>query len=218
MLSKKIISRTCLGLALLTSTAFYMPQTVLAAENETSIQSEVDINNYDISNELIQKADPYVKLTDNGFYLEGNAKKILNETELKIVENHITLANENINSLGDNFIKENNYASVLYTNDNNPILSRANFKEGITKVEFHWWGLQVYASKSYINACGGAMSIGTVYIPEPVVTKIVATLGGVMGMCPGGIKFKYSFAKAGISVFVPGSPLFLSGITDIGFQ
>ena len=80
------------------------------------------------------------------------------------------------------------------------------FKEGVTKVVFHWWGVTVYLSRSTVRWLGLGITIAGIWIPEAVVTKVLATLGVVAQSCPGGIRFDYY-------VFMP-----VANIWNVRFQ
>lgn len=62
------------------------------------------------------------------------------------------------------------------------------------------------------------MAIGGIWIPEPLVTKILATLGVVIALCPGGIAFDYNYILAGISSLVPGISLSFLAVRNVRFQ
>lgn len=69
-------------------------------------------------------------------------------------------------------------------------ICKFKFKNGKTKVDFYWWGVRVYISKADVRTYGGAgITIGSTWIPDKSIAKIVATLGVAVTNCPGGIRF-----------------------------
>ncbi|MBG9889842.1 hypothetical protein ABE10_25450 [Bacillus toyonensis] len=75
------------------------------------------------------------------------------------------------------------------------------FREGVTKIEAQWFGFRVWLSKETVRAIGGGVGIGSLWIPEPLVTKILGSLGGaIAAFTPGGVVFNWS------PVFTPMAP------------
>lgn len=63
------------------------------------------------------------------------------------------------------------------------------FKNGSNYVHVYWWGLRIGLSKNTVNNIGSGVTIAGIWIPHPVVKGVVATLGVIIGRCPGGIVF-----------------------------
>ncbi|MCI1966591.1 MAG: hypothetical protein LKJ17_10745 [Oscillospiraceae bacterium] len=97
-------------------------------------------------------------------------------------------------------------------------LGASRFREGVTKINFHWWGATIYLSKTTINLIGAGVSVGGIWVPEPVVSKILATLGVVVALCPGGIVFDYNYVLAGIGVLLPGAWIMFPAVSNIRWQ
>ena len=97
------------------------------------------------------------------------------------------------------------------------LLARS-YNEGVTKIDFYWWGVTIYLSKTAINVIGTGISIGGILIPETVVSKILSTLGAVVTLCPGGIAFDYNYIAAGISCLVPGMSILFPAVSNIRWQ
>ena len=148
------------------------------------------------------------------FFIKGNANKALSEKEYSLLENSISITNKNIAKAD---FSTNQIVVVSPENENSQISSRA-YTEGVTKIEFHWWGARIYLSKTTVNLIGGGVTIGGIWVPEPIVSKILATLGVVVAFCPGGIVFDYNYIAAGINTLVPGSQLIFSAVSNIRFQ
>lgn len=85
----------------------------------------------------------------------------------------------------------------------NCCISASAFQEGETRVQVNNWGVEVYISKTAIIYIGAGISIGGVWVPEPVVSKVLATAGVVVTMCPGGIVLEYHYGWMAFKLFNP---------------
>lgn len=92
--------------------------------------------------------------------------------------------------------------------------------EGDTKVVTNWWGVEIYLSKSTVQHIGEGAAVGGVFIPEPLVTKILAVYGFGIRFLPGGIVLEYDYIKMGVSALSPGLGLGLvrAITTPTGFR
>lgn len=82
-------------------------------------------------------------------------------------------------------------------------------KGGINDIDFHWYGYDLYISNSMLKTMGyasGAIAIGSMWIPEPVVSKIISTITG-----GGAIALEVAADKYpnGVIVEVIGVPVFI---------
>lgn len=147
------------------------------------------------------------------FSIKEGAKATLSESDYTLLNTCITVTNSNLKkadfSSGEVFVvspeQEGQEISLYYS-------------EGVTKIEFHWWGATIYLSKSTINLIGAGVSIGGIWVPEPIVSKVLATLGVVVALCPGGIAFDYNYILAGITSLIPGTDIVFSAISNVRWQ
>ena len=52
------------------------------------------------------------------------------------------------------------------------------YKEGISDVTFHWWGMTIYLSKTLANkALAAGITLGGIWIPSKVIASVGAMLG-----------------------------------------
>lgn len=51
-------------------------------------------------------------------------------------------------------------------------ISASAYQEGETKVQVNNWGVEVYLSKSTVQCLGVGISVGGIWVPEPIVSKI----------------------------------------------
>lgn len=229
MISKKIISICCLSLTLLIGVSFSSPTTAFATD-KNEIESTTTVNQELLNESLIQKANQYVKTTENSFYLSEEGKIKLNESEQKIVLDSIQNANEYLKSIDNDLIQTEK--SFLVTDEiiekevstqntsvkkiNTLSAKKAKFKQGVNKIEFHWWGMDVYLSKSTVVGIGAGVTIAGIWIPHPIVSKATSTLGVVIGLCPGGIKFKFNYLKAGLGA-ITSPKIFVGNLNAAGW-
>lgn len=69
----------------------------------------------------------------------------------------------------------------------NCCISASAFQEGVTKLQHHGWRIELYLSKTMVSTMSAGVSLFGMWIPEPTVTKILASAGIVASQCPGGI-------------------------------
>lgn len=143
------------------------------------------------SSNFINKFDDAVKVVNNLFIIDyKNLPQSTSSSELQSLKalidqkNSIILKSENLSD-GTTLEKDNN-SVIINSNSNNSML---RFREGSNYVHVYWWGLRIGLSKTTINYIGGGVAIGGIWVPEPIVSKILATLGVAMGLAPGGIVF-----------------------------
>lgn len=70
-------------------------------------------------------------------------------------------------------------------------------------------------SKGTIQGIGAGVTLAGIWIPEPVVSKIAATLGVAIGLIPSGIRFDYNFYIAGLDM---ATGMRFSAISNIHWQ
>ena len=81
------------------------------------------------------------------------------------------------------------------------------------QIEFHGTTVRVLLSKTTINRVGAGVAIGGIWVPEPVISKILATVGVIAGVAPGGV-----YADYGISSIVFGAFALTAVPKRVGFQ
>ena len=171
---QKLTKLLCLCLVLVI-VAGLMPYAVLA-------QTETHHNETGISQQLIDKADPYVKIQDGQFqYIENQVLTANEEQEvLKNIEqanNHIREAKQKDAEIVQ---KEN---SILLSSED--VLQRGY---GFNGVEWHWWGLYVYLNQDLARAAcnfGVATAINKIlsfipYLGYILARSIAFYIGSVM--------------------------------------
>lgn len=145
-----------------------------------------------ISDSLKRKADPFISLSGDQFVLDSSAGSVLTDYEYQLVADRIDQANLLIESadLGSNDTQVNYSDNATFTSyvDETP-LPAARFKNGVNKIKVYWWGIRVWLSRNTVRAIGAGVTIAGIWIPEGVVSKVAATLGVVIALCPGGIRF-----------------------------
>lgn len=137
-----------------------------------------------ISQELIQTVDSYVKLSNNQFLLtdEESLKERLSESEFKQVQESITLANQEINKVKNDIKYVEGNTVVVEGVQENAAFSLASSNEGINDLRFHWWGYEIFLSKSTmqklvsvgIAAGGGYIGYLVKKIGEAVLAAVIA--------------------------------------------
>lgn len=143
-----------------------MPINVLA-ESQSSDDDNPD-------EELIQKADKYVTLEDGAFSItdEEELRDILTSDEFETVENLIQEANSNLEDVdlsSDNVEVNNDTVIVSPENESSNNVSTLAAKEGKRDIEFHWASVDIWLTKTDVNAIlkggvtGGATYLGGLF-------------------------------------------------------
>lgn len=138
------------------------PATTSVYKNGDSV-----VQNNQVSNELIQKASPFVVLDENSkrYYLKDEAKKQLTEGEFSKAQDLIALSNKRISET----LKEGYQLQVTSQKTLKPL---ANESKGIVMSvdtnkyfdwELLWWGYRLYFSHQYLWRL--SKNLGNIYPP-----------------------------------------------------
>ena len=221
MKMKKILS---LLLSLLMICVF--PVTAFASGNSISISDKENLSNALPELTVAQKRemDNWVAYdnTTRQFYIKDGAREKLGKGNYELLSRYLMVTNSSllkadlnggeIEVLTPSQDAEGRDAPSVFAR------SRRRFSEGVTKIVFHWWGATIYLSKTTINFLGGGVAVGGIWILEPVVSKILSTLGVAGTLCPGGIAFDYNYVAAGIGTLAPGMSIFFPAVRNIRWQ
>ncbi|MFI8684612.1 hypothetical protein [Rossellomorea sp. NPDC077527] len=168
--------------------------------NETENMNELNLTGIEgdvvITEKEKVKFEQYVKLRDNSEYIISDEAKVkLSKQEYEKLQSVLDDTNIFIsNNYGNINIIDPNQESIKKDSDK-MMVSIAAFKNGKTDVDTFWWGVRIYLSKYTIRAIGAGVTIGGIWVPEPLITKILATLGVVVALCPGGIQFDMNWLQ-----------------------
>lgn len=174
-----------------------------------------------VSSVLLENADSYVSLRGDQFSVDSEAESAFSQKDLQEIENEVKAQNEKINEAKADSNLEMKVAgdSVTFWEKGPKISSSDNddidpyFQEGRNGIEFHGTTVRLLMSKTTINRMGTGIAIGGIWVPEPVVSKILATAGVLGGVAPGGI-----YADFGIASIVTGAIMQTAIPQRVGFQ
>ena len=207
-----IIGASVLALAPVASATIVSTQVQANEVDSVSVSQNEDID--------IQKLDAYVSFDENNmeYKISDDAKNDLTESELqylqtKVSETNIITRNIELSENEAIDFKDNAVEVTQNIDSGGATLRAASYKEGINQVKVYWWGVRVWLSKSTVNAIGAGVTIGGVWIPEPLVSKVLSTAGAVIGASPGGVVFNSS---PHLAKLVPGN--LGSGLNFWGFS
>ncbi|MGV0400676.1 hypothetical protein ACUY20_10040, partial [Corynebacterium segmentosum] len=165
----------------------------------------------------------YTTLVDatDQFSVDSEAESAFSQKDLQEIENEVKAQNEKINEAKADSNLEMKVAgdSVTFWEKGPKISSSDNddidpyFQEGRNGIEFHGTTVRLLMSKTTINRMGNGIAIGGIWVPEPVVSKILATAGVLGGVAPGGI-----YADFGIASIVTGAIMQTAIPQRVGFQ
>lgn len=166
---KKIVA------TLLTATmVFNLGMTGAFASTDDQYSFQPVILGGEITEEIISKADPYIDLGQNGLFEISNydgLSKVLTVTEIELVEEQISNINIELrNSINASDIEnisvdESSKLLTIYAKDTEDVLMATRGKEGVNKIEWRWFGIRVYLSKSVVNhILNAGVAAGAAYI------------------------------------------------------
>lgn len=190
--SHRLQAAAIVGLTFAFSGAHVVPAMALAP----SATSSHDAGTVEALQDLIRHADPYVEIVDGEYALNvESARTTLSEEQIAHANQLIEASNTVIRASTGEVTPDS-------VTDAPSMLPRAMFKEGVTRLEAHWYGFRVWLSKDTVRGIGGGVGVGALWIPEPIVSKVLASLGGaVAAFAPGGVVFNYT------PVITPATPI-----------
>lgn len=203
---KKITKASMLGTALVTILSTVTPTLSAEASENTSQSLKQDILQKDFSlsgqqdvilskHEMI-KFSEYVDLDNNFYVLNDKAAVELTSVEYDKLELIISHANRMIQEFNDLAGAEEFEIEILSPQEslsqltgNQFMMAKAGYIEGVTKVEFHLWGVKILLSKTDANkAATFGIGVAGIWMSSKIITTIALGLG-VSGtqLIPGGI-------------------------------
>ncbi|MCI1223321.1 MAG: hypothetical protein LKG06_06340 [Bifidobacterium subtile] len=176
-----------------------------------------------VSNELKEKAGQYIILEGKYYSLNIRAASSeLTNKEIKQVEESISTVNRQLTMV---YVQQQrdprnvfvgNDEGVITTSSQPLSMTSRSYKEGVNKVEWYWWGARIYLSKTTVRWIGAGVTVGGIWVPEPVVSKILATIGAITAATvQGGIVFDANAALISMG-FVVMNPMW--EISNIHYQ
>lgn len=150
------------------------------------------------------------------FHIKSGAIQSVGRENYKLLQKCVTATNRNLRAIDT----DDKQVSVITPEHENrlELQKRKKYIEGVTKIEFHWWGATIYLSKTTVTTIGTGVTIAGVVVPEPVVSKLLAVAGVIETQCPGGIAFDYNYIVAGINALLPNSIIRFSAISNLRWQ
>ncbi|WP_323706020.1 hypothetical protein P3U41_15015 (plasmid) [Mammaliicoccus sciuri] len=159
-------------------------------------KTNVSVNDNKYSEEYFEsnseRYEKYISYDDSSltYSVNENAEKELEQGEYKALVAHVDSVNKLLKDTWRNAnAQEKKEIDVIDPNGNDDFnyATRAKYKEGVTKVTFHWWGTKIYIKKSHLRAAGKGLTVGGIWIPHKVLSKVAATGGVALASAPGGI-------------------------------
>ena len=189
--------------------------TPAGSDNVPSLTSTV-ADNSEVDAATREKADRFISTQEDQFVIDGAAKSALTPNELQKVEASVKEANTAIasaSSTNDPSVeKKVNDKSIAFSQSTGPRIENTDgdavdpfFQPGRNGIEYYWWGVKVFISQGTLKGIGAGVSIAGVWIPEPLVSKIVSTLGIAVAVAPGGIWADFTYAQFALLPVNPAS-------------
>lgn len=182
-------------------------------QNDTNSQQK-----YILTQKEISKFNQYVSLRDGQFSIDNIAKKDLSDSEYEKLEFNINKNNQIINEINkDSIMIVDPKKQEVNAKSNNIFAAATTYHEGVTKCDMYWWGARIYLSKTVVNNLGNGIGFGMIWIPEAIVTKIIASIGFALALCPGGVIIDCNLWLAGWN-FISPIDVPLNACTFYGWQ
>lgn len=174
-------------------------------------------NQLNLSEFEIEKYGKYVELDNNNYFIiNSEGQKELSKEEYKKLMDVLSNTNANMDYVIANSATEEalDIEIASPTDNQESIMLLASYKEGVSKVTFHWWGVKIYLSKTHANkALKAGITLGGIWIGSKVLSSVGVMLGLTnKGFFKGGIWIK-QYWVAGVG---PIKTLF--GFNTAGYQ
>lgn len=191
---KKYFSKISIILfsAMSLGTIFLPFSNIIANADVINSQSESVINNNfsEIENRQIEQFISFDKSTEK-FTLNNNAKQNLGTEKFNKVQQVVTETNRQIELAK----KDNNV--IVWVEDTKGeeqcLTPFQTFAYGKTDIKFYWNFARVYLSKGTVQGIGAGLTLGGIWVPEPIVSKVASSLGVGIAFIPHGIWFDYNY-------------------------
>ncbi|MBU0279119.1 hypothetical protein [Gemella sp. zg-1178] len=181
--------------AILASSLLVTPISALVSNYNNVAKAEKLPSSID-ENYIIKKLDKYVKFNKDKKIFEFDKDKNLSLEELNFLESKISETNKRLNNL---IISDNE--QIKYLSKKVKVISTPNLKEGaylryaegIDAIDFYWWGMDIWLSKTTLNkAVATGTIIAGVFISSARILAALQILG-VWAPVPGGIYMKVHY-------------------------
>ncbi|MED1218818.1 hypothetical protein [Bacillus paralicheniformis] len=179
-MKRKLIAGT-LGIALMGSSIVH-PSSSFAAKPTTNNNFEESLSE-SLSSELINKVDKFVVVENNKFVLKDEGKLSLAKDEFAAVKAVLKEANQILNDVDkDKIVVDGNTVTIPSKATTEQFSIAA--KEGKRAIKFHWWGAQIWLTKTDVIAiqragiAGGAAYLGSIFtgVGGAVAGAVVSTI------------------------------------------
>lgn len=193
MNKKQKFSTSFLAVALVITPLSVVTQdkVTFAKANESSITTEkTELNR-------INKLDKFVKFDKQNmkFYYSNSDK--LERVDLEYLNTKINEANDRLSKIKITNKEQIHYSSNKVVVTTKPKLDPNNpfrYAEGIDAIDFYWWGMDIWLSKTTLNrAIKTGVIIGGIVIAKHKVLAALQILGVWGGPIPGGIYMKVHY-------------------------
>ncbi|MBM5696260.1 hypothetical protein D8Y04_13785 [Listeria seeligeri] len=172
----------------------------LAQANNTVPQVNTENQSKTVGNTLTNMettlADKYVSYNEEtkSFELSPSIGIVMPVDRVKLVESYVEETNKQLR-LAENNVDEEAYA-VTPSGDVSSVSNGSKimlYKAGVTRVDYHWNYARIKISRNAVRAIGTGMTVGGIWIPHAVVSKVCATLGVGISNVKHGIWFDYNY-------------------------
>lgn len=176
-------------------------------DSKNYLEINVDLNHFQLSNLSNEDASIYIEarnrfneivvFNNNKYELISDNRKLLNISD-KLYD-HFRIIMESSNIMLRKFDAEHMLIVEKSSDNTTPIVRLRSGNEtgdsgGITKVEYHWWGFEVYLPNDTLLYIAAGSSVGAyiaTLVPEPTLSKVIAGAFCVSGASASVLAVKY---------------------------
>lgn len=151
-----------------------------------SLQEQLTNKEIGIINDFVN----YDKITES-FMINPDISSVLDTHKINIAQDIIIETNRHIQLAKQDFMT--NVTIETPEGIEFPINKLQSRAYGKNDIKFYWNYARVWLNKGTVQGIGTGLTLGGIWIPEPIVSKVAASLGVGIALTPSGIWFDYNY-------------------------
>ena len=179
---------------------------LVVADDFSNIQDSTYLCNQRKQNQLELPMHVYkheIARFDRFVILEGEEFAITEEALFELTGRELSRLNEIVNERNSvlnrllpyatSYIAVGRGITIAEISNDHYGIESAWADPGVNAVQFFWWGMRIFLSADTVRVIGAGVAIAGIWIPLPVVNKVVATLGVAISLINRGIWFDTTY-------------------------
>lgn len=154
---------------------------------------EITSTNKELNDSEVKQIEQFIHFNEQSeeFILDEQAINIIGIENFNLAQQMVTKTNQQI------AIAKQDNSAVIWVQDTDGneicVTPYQTMAYGKNDVQFHWNYARIFLNKGTVQAIGAGLSIGGIWVPEPIVSKVAASLGVGIALIPHGIWFDYNY-------------------------